>query len=292
LVGAWKGVSNGGLFFCAIPDDWTDAQAAAHILKQFADDLNAHSLAIEWAGSDSDLVKGLREERFKNGLTTIAELAQSYYLALAGLSVGGQAVVAVWNITQGNKLAAALDAACLMPIGPLAMAGLEKAGGISITAGEKVVALLPAKAVATLQKLAPEQKALLHARLLAAKTEQDAAKIAGEFLAIPFDRHHPLPKFLGGETKQLLYKLPKELHEKFHAVLREDLKAAGLNLPIGGKKGSTGEWLRSFRENPGSQTKALDAVLKASRTIDKKYGTSLTRSTWNNLTNGNILFAP
>jgi hypothetical protein len=274
-----------------IPANWTDAQAAAYILKQFADDLNAHSLAIAWSGQDSELYKQLRDERFRNGLVTVAELAKSYYLALAGLSAGGQAMVAVWNISQGNKLAAALDAACLLPIAPIAMAGLERAGGISIQAGEKVVALLPAKAVATLQKLAPEQKALLHARLLAAKTEREAAEIAERFLALPFDRHHPLPKFLGGNTEQLLYKLPKEFHKEFHAVLREDLKAAGLTLPIGGKGGSTDEWLQHFFRNPGSQAKGLDAVLKASRTIDKKYGTSLTQSVWSNLTGGNIMFA-
>jgi hypothetical protein len=249
-------------------------------------------LAARWATSDSKLFDELRDDRFRNGLATIETLAKSYYLALAGMTAGGQAAVALWDISTGEKLAAALDVVCLLPLGKIVQTALESVGGVSIQVGKRTVAFLPTAAIQRLQKLAPEQKALLSKRLLGAKTELEAVEIVEKFLNLPFDRHHSLPKFLGGDFEQLLYRLPKAVHEELHSLLAVELKNAGLNLPIGGTTGSKLAWMTFFRNNPGAQGKALDAVLKASRAIDAKHGTSVTQSVWKNLMGNNITFVP
>ena len=75
-------------------------------------------------------------------------------------------------------------------------------------------------------------------------------------------------------------------------MLREELKRAGFELPIGGATGSTAKWIEYFKNNPTAQAKALDTVLKASRAIDQKHGTTLTQGVWHNLVGGNIRFVP
>jgi hypothetical protein len=95
-----------------------------------------------------------------------------------------------------------------------------------------------------------------------------------------------LPKFLGGAVDQVLSRLSPAKHREFHSLLIKELKAAGLPLPVGGVKGSTQAWARYFAANPGSQRKAFDAVLSASRAIDAKYGTSITQDVWRSIMGG------
>jgi len=89
--------------------------------------------------------------------------------------------------------------------------------------------------------------------------------------------------FLGGHTAQLRAKIPREIHAEFHATLRTELRAAGFSLNIGGRGGSTKDWVRLLRTDPGLQLKAFDAVLSASRAMDKKHGTTITQWVWHNL---------
>ena len=97
--------------------------------------------------------------------------------------------------------------------------------------------------------------------------------------------HHPIAKFLGGQARQVLTRLPQALHSEFHRRLALALKAKGLTLPIGGVRGSTMMWQALFENNPGSQRRAFDAILDVSRAMDTKYGTSIVQDFWNNVMN-------
>jgi hypothetical protein len=89
--------------------------------------------------------------------------------------------------------------------------------------------------------------------------------------------------FLGGHTDQLLSRIPKSIHQEFHATLREELRAVGLNLRIGGPGGDISAWRRYLGEGATRQGKAFDAVLKTARSMDAKHGTEITAWVWKNL---------
>src|SRR5262249_15986810 len=144
-----------------------DVEAAQYILNQIADEADAHRVATEWAIDHPDLFKEIRETRFKNGLPTIAALAGGYYTSIASLLPRGQFAVALWDIQNGDNLAAALNVVTMLPLGKIAKSGIEASGAIAIKAGDKLVGVLPIAAIEKIGKLAPEQKALLHKRLLA-----------------------------------------------------------------------------------------------------------------------------
>jgi hypothetical protein len=275
-----------------IPEDWNDFQVVKYMLNQFADNDDVHRLAVNWATNKPELFDQLRAQRFRNGLSTVAALAGGYYSALASLAPGGQAAVASWDIQNGDHLGAALDLAFMLPLGAIAKAGVEATGTIAIKAGEKVIAALPLKVIEQVEKLAPDAKALLQTRLRAAETASDAAQIVEKFLATPFDRHHPLPMFLGGEEEQVRAIIPKSVHDEFHSLLRTELRDAGFRLNIGSPSGSTPKWREMFEKNAGSQGKAFDAVLKASRAIDMKHGTEITQKVWENLAGKRFLYFP
>jgi hypothetical protein len=47
-----------------------------------------------------------------------------------------------------------------------------------------------------------------------------------------------------------------------------------------------------FANDPGSQRKALDATLDASRSIDQQHGTNITQDVWDNIINGRFNGGP
>ena len=83
-------------------------------------------------------------------------------------------------------------------------------------------------------------------------------------------------------------RLDPKVHREFHGELRTELRQRGLDLPIGGKTGSTKAWARYFAESgPDAQAKALEAVLAASAKIDLKHeGVQLTEIVWLNILGG------
>jgi len=85
---------------------------------------------------------------------------------------------------------------------------------------------------------------------------------------------------------QGLTTLSRPIHVEFHALLRENLKNAGIPLNVGGRGGSAADWARYMTANPDAQKKAFEAVLKASRAIDVKHGTNIVQGVWSNLING------
>ena len=127
---------------------------------------------------------------------------------------------------------------------------------------------------------------------LAGKTGAKICKKAAAVLKGASHGHHAIPKFLGGHAKQILSKLEPAVHIEFHQVLRQKLADAGFPLNVGGKDGTKIDWARYMNANPGSQQKALDAVLNSSREIDAKYGTSITQAVWTNLINGHFTSYP
>lgn len=275
-----------------IPAGWNDFDIVKYILSQLADNLDVHRLAKTWAVNKPELFKKIAEQRFKNGLTTVAALAKGDYAALAGLTIGGQVAVVAWDIQEGDNFAAALDAALLLPLGKFAQGVFAASGTIAVRAGDKLIAALPLKVIERLQKLAPEQKSLLRTRLLAAKTNQEAAEVIDKFLDTEFHAHHPLPMFPGGELEQLRSRIPKEIHEELHSILREELRNLGINKRIGGPGGSAGDWEKYFIEYKGSQGKAFNAVLTVSRAIDAKHGTNVTQWVWENILGKRFIFIP
>jgi hypothetical protein len=104
--------------------------------------------------------------------------------------------------------------------------------------------------------------------------------------------HHPLPKFLGGYADQVLSKLNPIVHKEFHSLLKQKLKQAGIPLNVGGRGGSARDWAMYMNANPGAQKAALNAVLDASRAIDKKYGTTITQKVWENIIAANFTAFP
>jgi hypothetical protein len=108
----------------------------------------------------------------------------------------------------------------------------------------------------------------------AAQTGSRFARIARRI-----ERHHPIPKFLGGEKWQQLERLSKYVHDKFHALLREKLRDQGFpDRLLGGPGGSRDAWLAYFKTNPGAQVKAFTAIIDASHAIDRTFGTSLVQA--------------
>lgn len=275
-----------------IPAGWNDVQAAQFILDQLANDIDVHRLAADWATGKPDLFKGIQDQRFRDGLPTIAALAGGYYSAIASLLPGTGAVMAAWDIQNGDTVGAALGVAFMLPLGSLLKKGLEATGSIALKTGDQIIGVLPIKVIERVQKLTPDQQSLLIKRLLAATNEQEAAEITAKFLAEKFDRHHPLAKFLGGHPNQFLSRIPREVHHEFHRLLREELRAAGLNLPIGGVTGSTQKWIEYLGADSVRQRKAFDAILKASRAIDAKHGTEITSKVWENLTGQKFFLVP
>ncbi len=115
---------------------------------------------------------------------------------------------------------------------------------------------------------------------------------ASEFFVAPANAlthgHHPLPKFLGGDTAQTLSRLDPKIHREFHSLLRSNLKEAGIPLNVGGRGGSAADWAQYMNTHPGAQRDAFDAVLGVSRSIDAKYGTSITQDVWHSVMGGNF----
>ncbi|MFN0197437.1 MAG: polymorphic toxin-type HINT domain-containing protein, partial [Planctomycetaceae bacterium] len=102
--------------------------------------------------------------------------------------------------------------------------------------------------------------------------------------------HHPIPKFLGGDDKQDLYKLGKKQHREFHKMLDTELKAKGFK--ISGLNGATEAWTKHFAKNAGSQKQAFDAVVKATKKFDLKFGKELTKQVRENMRNGQFKNIP
>jgi RHS repeat-associated protein len=93
------------------------------------------------------------------------------------------------------------------------------------------------------------------------------------------EKHHAIPRFLGGFKKQDTIALAEDVHREFHSVLRQMLRDRGLP-HVGGASGSGRVWEQLMMRNRGTQRIAFDAVLKASRLIDARHGTSITQAFW------------
>jgi hypothetical protein len=100
------------------------------------------------------------------------------------------------------------------------------------------------------------------------------------------ERHHPIPKFLGGDIQQILVDVPSALHQHYHRLLSVELKARGITRPIGGRGGSKDDWAQHFTDNPGTQTEAFNAVIDSARNFDYMYGTDILEAVWKNFSTG------
>lgn len=64
------------------------------------------------------------------------------------------------------------------------------------------------------------------------------------------------------------------------------MKKAGIPLNVGGRGGSVADWANYMRANPGAQRAAFEAVTRAAKTIDAKFGTQLARDFAKNVAAG------
>ena len=88
------------------------------------------------------------------------------------------------------------------------------------------------------------------------------------------ERHHALPKFMGGRVDQELVDLYQSLHRKFHGNLADALGEAGFPR-VGGKNGGAFDWGDHFAGNPGSYEKAIGRLRRVTRDFDETHGTSI-----------------
>jgi hypothetical protein len=107
-------------------------------------------------------------------------------------------------------------------------------------------------------------------------------------IANGIEEHHGIPKFLGGDVIQDLIPLGTKHHDELHAMINMELKARGFGAENGSVNlnASREEWIDEFRRNPAMQKDALQAVLDASKAFDSKHGTSVARTVWNSLWEG------
>jgi hypothetical protein len=108
------------------------------------------------------------------------------------------------------------------------------------------------------------------------------ARSGAATLWLNWQRHHPIPEFLGGKSIQYLHGLDQPVHAEFHMLLNQNLAEAGFPRTLV-HGGSAADWAEYMVANPGSQELALGATLDAARVIDRVYGTSITQYTWRNL---------
>lgn len=100
--------------------------------------------------------------------------------------------------------------------------------------------------------------------------ESPAAKAATQEI----HGHHAYPKYMGGAADGEREDLVAELHRRFHGLLAKAHREAGFP-PVGGKSGSTVEWLKHFELNPGSREEAMEILRRVSREFDETYGTNI-----------------
>jgi hypothetical protein len=114
----------------------------------------------------------------------------------------------------------------------------------------------------------------------------------GRFLAKhTSELHHPIPRFLGGLDKQVLSRIPTNVHQELHSQLRAALKAAG-NRPEAGGNATRVQWREYLAMTPGSQQRAIDTLSTVTNQIDAKYGTTIASDLAQNLTQSRYLYFP
>ena len=83
-------------------------------------------------------------------------------------------------------------------------------------------------------------------------------------------RHHILAKFLGGATpfaNDLLKKLPRSVHERYHEILREVFQSRTLPAP---SSMSRDKWMK-YLEDTNAMTQVQQALLDATAQFDREF---------------------
>ncbi len=115
-------------------------------------------------------------------------------------------------------------------------------------------------------------------------TQMNARRgLSARMAQVEFAGHHPFVQFMGGPLRQQLENLTRTLHVEFHRRLVVNLRNAGINLPVGGRRGSAQAWEEAFRRNPGLRDRAIDALRRTSSEFDREFGTALKQGLENGL---------
>jgi hypothetical protein len=86
------------------------------------------------------------------------------------------------------------------------------------------------------------------------------------------NKHHAIPKFLGGDTNQKLAEISYDSHIEYHRLLRVALDKKGLRQEVGGNA-SKEQWMAYFQNKPGKQVEAFEAVIEAAHDLKKTHPT-------------------
>lgn len=92
--------------------------------------------------------------------------------------------------------------------------------------------------------------------------------------------HHLLPKWLGGATKQFLYKwddaLSAETHRELESAIRKRMRNK-IGVQVGGKGGGMNDIDEFFKRNPDKQAEAFQELLGIYKEFYETKGTSLVK---------------
>ena len=96
--------------------------------------------------------------------------------------------------------------------------------------------------------------------------------------------HHIMPKWAGGNPKQLLHKLGWAKHRKLEGIIKKRMRAK-FNLRIGGWGGSYEDIGKVFEKTPGMHADVLNELTHIYTQFDAKHGTTLVEGLIWNLNN-------
>jgi hypothetical protein len=86
------------------------------------------------------------------------------------------------------------------------------------------------------------------------------------------NKHHAIPKFLGGNPNQKLAEIGYDAHVEYHRLLRSALDKNGLRQEVGGNA-SKEVWMNYFKQNPSKQVEAFSSIVEAAHELRKTYPT-------------------
>ena len=119
---------------------------------------------------------------------------------------------------------------------------------------------------------------LIPGDVLEAFPESGGARVANAItdgIEEAIERHHPIPKFMGGAANQDLVPLRQSLHRAFHQNLAAALRDDGTFPSVGGPKGSAADWAKHFETKDGSYEQAIEILRRVSGDFDDQFGTSI-----------------
>jgi hypothetical protein len=169
-----------------IPNNWSDWQVVDEIISLVTEtnDVGALFKADLILTENTKLLETWQRTHFAAGVQNIAEISKAFYQGLATISVGGAAVGVVYQLTEGEFSAAALETVLLGPIPKVIGNAVAKgAGYVAVKVGDTIVGSIPTSLIQKLQSITGSQRKELLNTLQRAATVGDALAATESFVA-------------------------------------------------------------------------------------------------------------